>query len=313
VYQTLLGIENDEAVARELMALDKKRADLAERISAAETNQLPPARNSNSNNKNSVFHSEKRSVGFASVVRAFRQGQTHEHRTVPDQDSDFADFPRARAEGAPVDTEGWLSSEGYWSVSREEKLRNAEALRAMMLALSDKGLKPDGVPPHKDSFFLALVKGLHRAGLCPKGYNFEPGEILGSRNQFPQAAKLARFELLRILSAKAPIALNDKIAGWRLSTAEFCRYFSKAWWHVPAARNDLFTAAAHHFRVSIECLTVQDGRLERETFMPPDGSAPLSHIVICRYVLVKRRGVDSFECGLCECALWRHRYVAFGE
>jgi hypothetical protein len=284
---------SDETIKQELVILDKKRTDLAERINSVEANKKPTPTDHALPPKSST--PEKRNPASYSVVRAFKQEQKHEHKTqIPAENTDS--FSSLGVEGTGAVRRG-LSSRvpppgsdvSYWSVDedwqryQEERKQGAQALRSLMRVLSEQGLKPDGVPPHRDSFFLALVKGLHRVGLCPKGYNFEPAEVLGSRSQFPQAAKRARLELLRILSAKAPLALNDKIAGWRLSTAEFCRYFSKAWWQVPAARNDLFTAAAHHFRVSIECLTVQDGELVRETYVPPDGSAPLARIVLCRY------------------------------
>jgi hypothetical protein len=289
---------SDDTIKRELVGLDKKRTDLAERINAAESNRKSPRSDSPLPPKSSI--PEKRNPASYSVVRAFKQEQKHEHKTQTPaeytdslagrRDSSFDDRSSVVRRGIssrvppPGSDISYLSVDEDWQRYQEERRQGAPALRSLMRVLGEQGLKPDGVPPHRDSFFLALVKGLHRVGLCPKGYNFEPDEVLGSRSQFPQAAKRARLELLRILSARAPLALNDKIAGWRLSSAEFCRYFSKAWWQVPAARNDLFTAAAHHFRVSIECLTVQDGELVRETFVPPDGSAPLARIVLCRFV-----------------------------
>ncbi len=49
--------------------------------------------------------------------------------------------------------------------------------------LREAGLRPDAIPPHKDSFFLALMKGLQAAGLRPRDYDFREGPVMGSVSQ----------------------------------------------------------------------------------------------------------------------------------
>jgi hypothetical protein len=138
----------------------------------------------------------------------------------------------------------------------------AAVLSEMMRRLRDLGLKPEQVPPHKDSFFLSLMKGLQRVGLRPNGYDFREGTVMGSERQFPNAAKKARFEVLKLLSSQAD-KLNP-IGGWKLSPEEFQRYFSKAWWTLPAARDDLFMASAHLYTVRIVVFSLEPDRLDEQ-------------------------------------------------
>lgn len=135
-------------------------------------------------------------------------------------------------------------------------------LGEMMRRLRDLGLKPEQVPPHKDSFFLSLMKALQRVGLRPTGYDFRESTVMGSERQFPNAAKKARFEVLKLLSSQAD-KLNP-IGGWKLSPEEFQRYFSKAWWTLPAARDDLFMAAAHLYTVRIVMFSIDPDRLDEQ-------------------------------------------------
>lgn len=97
------------------------------------------------------------------------------------------------------------------SVQESNDAGGRSAIRELMMSLVKMGLKPDPVPPHKDSVFLALMKGLHGAGLRPQGYDFEKGDVMGSRKQFPIAAKRARFELMRLLSSK--VCVNQYVTG----------------------------------------------------------------------------------------------------
>ena len=139
-------------------------------------------------------------------------------------------------------------------------------LSEMMRRLRDLGLKPEQVPPHKDSFFLSLMKGLQRAGLRPNGYDFREEAVMGADRQFPNAAKKARFEVLKLLSSQAD-KLNP-IGGWKLSPEEFQRYFSKAWWTLPAARDDLFMASAHLYSVRIVVFSIEPDSLDEQVFVP---------------------------------------------
>jgi hypothetical protein len=132
----------------------------------------------------------------------------------------------------------------------------------MMRRLRDLGLKPEQVPPHKDSFFLSLMKSLQRAGLRPTGYDFREGAVLGAERQFPDAAKRARFDVLKLLSSQAD-KLNG-IGGWKLSSEEFQRYFAKSWWTLPAARDDLFMASAHLYSVRIVVFSIEPERLDEQ-------------------------------------------------
>lgn len=172
------------------------------------------------------------------------------------------------------DSEEYSSSEEGSEDEGEER-----ALAEMMAVLADKGLRPDSVPPHKDSFFLALMKALQRAGLRPRGYDFREAEVQGSGRQYPYAAKRAKHEVLGLLAAQAH-KLN-RIGGWQLSPAEFKRYFSKAWWTVPAARHDLLMASAHLFSVRIIALALTPQGLEQDVYDPP-GGAPRATLHLCR-------------------------------
>ena len=135
-------------------------------------------------------------------------------------------------------------------------------LGQMMRRLSALGLRPQPVPPHLDSFFLSLMKALQAAGLRPQGYDFREGPVMGADRQFPNAAKKAKLEVLKLLSSQAD-KLNG-IGGWRLSPEEFRRYFAKAWWTLPAARDDLFMASAHLYSVRIVALSLEPGGLDEQ-------------------------------------------------
>eukprot|EP00960_Hanusia_phi_P064621 765852-Hanusia_phi.AAC.6 len=63
------------------------------------------------------------------------------------------------------------------------------------------------------------------------------------------------------------------IAGWKLSAQEFKRYFSKAWWNVPAARDDLFMASAHLYGYR---------GLDEQIYDPPGDNPPRATIRVCR-------------------------------
>jgi hypothetical protein len=147
-------------------------------------------------------------------------------------------------------------------------------LGEMMRRLTDLGLKPEQVPPHKDSFFLSLMKSLQRVGLRPNGYDFREGAVLGAERQFPDAAKRARFDVLKLLSSQAD-KLNG-IGGWKLSSEEFQRYFAKSWWTLPAARDDLFMASAHLYSVRIVVFSIEAERLDEQVSL---GLAPNSFLV----------------------------------
>ena len=89
-----------------------------------------------------------------------------------------------------------------------------------MSLLEKQGLKVVPVPPHKDSYFLALVKSLDGAGIRPQG--FEPEEDADGRKGaggYRGPARRAKYEILRLLSAGAAGRLNNKIGGWPLSPA----------------------------------------------------------------------------------------------
>jgi hypothetical protein len=93
---------------------------------------------------------------------------------------------------------------------------------AMVLSrLEQAGQRPDSVPDHIDSVFLAIVKGLQQSGLRPLGYDFREQEVIGVPRQFPHAAKRAKRDIMRMLGAQAH-RLNG-IGGWPLSTDEFSR------------------------------------------------------------------------------------------
>jgi len=83
-------------------------------------------------------------------------------------------------------------------------------LATMMRVLAEEGLHADPVAPHKDSFFLALVKSLNGAGLRPRGYLREQD------GSFGMASRRAKLQIMRKLSAGAG-RLNNKIGGWPLS------------------------------------------------------------------------------------------------
>ena len=86
--------------------------------------------------------------------------------------------------------------------------------------LEKQGLKVVPVPPHKDSYFLALVKSLDGAGIRPQG--FEPEEDadgMKGAGGYRGPARRAKYEILRLLSAGAAGRLNNKIGGWPLSPA----------------------------------------------------------------------------------------------
>ena len=154
----------------------------------------------------------------------------------------------------------------------------------LMLRLKELGLRPDAVPPHKDSFFLSLMKALQLAGLRPRNYDFRESAVMGSTTQFPWAAKRARQDVMALLSSQVH-KLNG-IGGWKLSSAEFKRYFSAAWWHVPAARHDLFMASAHLYSIRIVCLSIveQDGIFDmvEEVYDPPFKTQAKATITLCR-------------------------------
>ncbi|EKX51397.1 hypothetical protein GUITHDRAFT_102667 [Guillardia theta CCMP2712] len=155
-----------------------------------------------------------------------------------------------------------------------------EALREMILRLNDLGLRPETVPPHKDSYFLSLMKGLQCAGLRPRGYDFREQTVMGSGKQYPFAAKRARQDVLSLLSSQ--IDKLNGIAGWKLSAQEFKRYFSKAWWNVPAARDDLFMASAHLYSVRIVCYSITSEGLDEQIYDPPGDNPPRATIRVCR-------------------------------
>jgi 2'-5' RNA ligase len=157
----------------------------------------------------------------------------------------------------------------------------ARALAMMMESLEARGLRPEGVPPHKDSFFLALMLALQRAGLRPRGYDFREDSVMGAERQFPAAAKRARSDVLHLLAAQVHRLPGNRIGGWQLSEAEFTRYFSQAWWTVPAAVNDLLMASAHLYSVRIVALTISESGLTTDTYDPPAG-APRATIHLCR-------------------------------
>jgi len=103
--------------------------------------------------------------------------------------------------------------------------------------------------------------------------------------QFPWAAKRARQDVMALLSSQVH-KLNG-IGGWKLSAAEFKRYFSAAWWQVDAARNDLFMASAHLFSVRIICLSIVEEEngafnLVEEVYDPPIRSHVRATITVCR-------------------------------
>ncbi len=52
---------------------------------------------------------------------------------------------------------------------------------------------------YSDSFFLALMKGLQRAGLRPDGYDFREEAVMGASKQFPHAAKVAKKRIMTLL------------------------------------------------------------------------------------------------------------------
>mmetsp|Transcript_28271 Transcript_28271/g.44072 ORF Transcript_28271/g.44072 Transcript_28271/m.44072 type:complete len:724 (+) Transcript_28271:60-2231(+) len=161
----------------------------------------------------------------------------------------------------------------------EEAITEQIALQQMISILKEAGLRPDAVPPHKDSFFMALMKALQRAGLRPRGYDFRESGVMGSKRQFPYAAKRAKAEVLSLLSSQ--VGKLNGIGGWQLSPEEFKRYFSKAWWTVPAARHDLFMASAHLFSVTILCYSISEEGLEEQRYDPP-GGAPRATLRLCR-------------------------------
>jgi hypothetical protein len=77
-----------------------------------------------------------------------------------------------------------------------------ESTEKLTARLRELGLRPDSVPPHKDSFFLALMKGLQLAGLRPRQYDFRESAVMGSTSQFPWAAKRARQDVMALLSSQ---------------------------------------------------------------------------------------------------------------
>lgn len=168
----------------------------------------------------------------------------------------------------------------------EDDERDTEqgSLDMLMARLRELGLRPDSIPPHKDSFFLALMKGLQMAGLRPQKYDFRESSVMGSDSQFPWAAKRARQDVMSLLSSQAH-KLNG-IGGWKLSAAEFKRYFSAAWWHVAAARHDLFMASAHLYSVRIVCLSIVEHNgvydMVEEIFDPPIRTQTRATITVCR-------------------------------
>ena len=105
-----------------------------------------------------------------------------------------------------------------------------------------------------------------------------------THTQFPWAATRARQDVMALLSAQVH-KLNG-IGGWKLSAAEFKRYFSAAWWHVDAARHDLFMAAAHLYSVRIVCLSivVENGAFNvlEEVYDPPIRAHVRATITVCR-------------------------------
>lgn len=147
--------------------------------------------------------------------------------------STWRNADRIRSENGGAD----MLEEVAVSVQESSDSGGSFAIRELMMSLVKMGLKPDPVPPHKDSFFLALMKGLHGAGLRPQGYDFEKGDVMGNRKQFPIAAKRARFELMRLLSSKVCMKLcvtgkqgrsleEDK--GSRLQGAMLFAYFCRS-------------------------------------------------------------------------------------
>ncbi|KAJ1476491.1 hypothetical protein T484DRAFT_1824778, partial [Baffinella frigidus] len=212
----------------------------------------------------------------------------------------------------------------------EEWDGEAQALGEMMDMLEAKGLRPEGVPPHKDSYFLALMLSLQRAGLRPLGYDFREAAVMGAERQFPLAAKRARADVLHLLAAQAH-RLN-KIGGWQLSRAEFARYFSQAWWAVPAAVNDLLMARGAHVISSaplnpsasatvfappseVDLASLASRVVEEEwRALPPPRVAPLTTEVEKRArrneAVEEVRGMAGLEAGL---GLWEEVVVEEAE
>lgn len=71
----------------------------------------------------------------------------------------------------------------------------------------------------------------------------------------------------------------------------------QAWWSVPAARNDLFAAAADHFSIEIECLTVSGDKFSRKVRFLLRVRKWMDFVSVSVSVCVRARERDS----KCEC------------
>ena len=82
------------------------------------------------------------------------------------------------------------------------------AKESLRRRLREAGLRPDAIPPHKDSFFLALMKGLQAAGLRPRDYDFREGPVMGSVSQVAYKKKAShKKKSARLSSLSSPVFL----------------------------------------------------------------------------------------------------------